>query len=146
MSCFIVSSEQINYILNGIKYWDSVCFWEEHQKYQNDKDLNRIGKILMKNNFLAYNARYVVRKEENLELWKEIRDFKFQSKPHPIEREEARKFLAQTIKFLQCLHYQCCEGKIADNSITKWIEEIDKEISAYYVREFCNFDEFKWSI
>lgn len=106
MSAFIMSDKAINSILNFIKnnsengVLNAMSYkyskYEAERNLMTSEHLENIGKYLLKYNYKSVGHRY----KDNSE--NEIFDFNF--KPHYQSIS-----IAQFLKTLDCLEYQCCE-------------------------------------
>lgn len=137
MSCFVVSHKHINYILNGISFMQHARYWEPCQ--MSEKRLTVLGRNMLKNNHLAYHQRYG--DPITAEDWQDIKSFKYK----PIKSFDTDN-LPQAIQACRSLTYQCSEGKIAENFMTKKIDNLANEMAYTYMDQAGCFKDLAWSL
>lgn len=135
MSSFIVSTECMNSIINGL-FWkhqfkDMYSGSYREQNLNELKDYKKLAKKLYLLNQKAVEQRYPDDTSDYAELpkfeWidKTVSDMQF-------------------LKSLQCFRYQCYEGNVPQTKLYKWIEGLIHNVMNYIIDKMPEYSKAEW--
>ena len=129
MSAFVVDHKTIDRILSFLFFNSKSTYFSND--YADEKKLTETGRKLLKMNIKAVNYRY-----------DEKRNFdyaeRYDAKISPVS-------VLQALKSLQCLLYQCSEGKIPRMKLYKEFREIERRILHFIIDEMPGYKKAEWN-
>ena len=147
MSAYVVEDKTINTILAWVEQaaWDSSNNWifrpfnsigyaidRSHTDYLFYGELQRLAEALFQMNCNGVNARYG---DGQAEQFREL-NFEYKSIATPT--------IIQAIKSIECLSYQCCEGKIHETGLYKALEQVIHNCQGQVVQSLPEYESAKW--
>lgn len=138
MSSFMVSTDCMSYIINGL-FWNhgfknfiSTSILDQ-QNLHEYKDFRNLADRLFEMNQKALLQRYDDKPDSDY-----VKIPKFEINDKPVSD-------LQLLKSLQCLSYQCCEGNVPKTKLYKWVETIIESLKSYIISKMPEYDKAKWS-
>jgi hypothetical protein len=125
MSAFIVSDETFNNIVYGLLNLPKGVFIDGFSDYEGKPEL--LGKHLLKMNRLAIYSRYKVKGESR---------YRYKT---PVDVSPV-----QLYKLIQCLLYQCSEGKVPKMKLFKRLDVMRDVISDYIISSMEEYKLTNW--
>lgn len=159
MSCFIVSNESLNRVVQAARALDCKHRYEylgkafEELKYDLETDAERLGQDLFDMNVDAFCERYPadeVDPEVIVEPFdyphrtrypEDIGEFEYYAAmPAPLTREA----LIQAHKSASCLLYQCSEGDVPERPLFKALKAFTQRLAKEFITIDPRWEEALW--
>jgi hypothetical protein len=129
MSAFIVSEEHIQSIVRGISQQDHFSYYHKGRISVNtDLELNRIGQLLVNQNFKSVNVRYNSNQKPEQFM---------------IKHFGKKRSAIQLIKACDCLEYQSCE---TDDYYQSEAYRIIDTARRRFIRTIPEYEDADWEI
>ena len=145
MSSWIVSDNCINSFLTFLKNRDLNNMCNNRNDYFKilkidnclylSRDLERLGRKMLKMNIEATEQRYTKPYLNKKEKATRIKAFRF---------KEFKALDVQVYKNLMCYLYQCAEGDIDKRKLYKQLRKIEDSLPSYIIRKSKEFDKANW--
>lgn len=134
MSSFFVSKATIDACVTAINH--NAAYHRDHgQLYATSNDT--LGKDLWKMNRDAINARYAKDLTEDFDMEAKIAAYRYKT---------TRPTMVQMLKSLQCLAYQCSEGKVPERELFKQLERVADLIKDRIVSDLPVYQNAAWDL
>jgi len=150
MSCFIVSNESLNRIVQAARALDCKHRYEylgkafEELKYDLITDAERLGQDLFDMNVDAFCERYPATEDNSPHRTRypeDIGEFEYYPvMPAPLNREP----LIQAHKSASCLLYQCSEGDVPERPLFKALEAFVQRLADEFITIDPRWEEALW--
>ena len=136
MSAFIVSKNCMKHIIYNL-FWDHefkrMDCTLQHNGYRVSEDFNRLFMDFYKMNQEAVKYRYSDCESDYAKI--------------PVEGpvwdgDKLDKY--QALKSMECLRYQCSEGKIPETKLYKFLDELITAWQSYIISEIPEYIKAKW--